>query len=145
MILALDPATKCGWATDTAYGVWNLLPKRDESKGMRLIRLKAKLKEVCSVDDITIIVFERPGGRFKGPIVVHSELQGVIKLFAEENNLEYRGYSSGEIKKFATGKGNANKAMMIAYAKEKLGYTGDSDDEADALWLLELAKSDLKL
>ena len=31
---------------------------------------------------------------------------------------------------------------MIQAAKERLGYTGANDNEADALWLLELAKSE---
>jgi hypothetical protein len=33
---------------------------------------------------------------------------------------------------------------MIAAAQEKLGYPGTNDNEADALWLLELAKHDYK-
>jgi hypothetical protein len=46
-ILALDIAIHCGWAvTDTIFGVWDLTPKRDESSGMRLIRLEAKLGEI---------------------------------------------------------------------------------------------------
>jgi len=33
---------------------------------------------------------------------------------------------------------------MIKAAKDKLGYTGSDDNEADALWILELAKSEYK-
>ena len=31
---------------------------------------------------------------------------------------------------------------MIEAAQKKLGYIGENDNEADALWLLELAKKD---
>ena len=145
-ILAIDPATNCGWAISTdIYGVWNLKPKRDESIGMRLIRLRSKLKEVCEAEEITIIVFERPGGRHQGAIITQSELQAIIKTFCEDNSLEYKAYSSTEIKKYATGKGNCNKQAMIDAAKSQLGYKGDNDNEADALWLLQLGKSDLGL
>jgi crossover junction endodeoxyribonuclease RuvC len=141
-ILALDPATHCGWATRTAYGVWNLSVKKDESDGMRLIRLKSKLLEILKTEGIELVVFERPGGLHTNPIMVQSQIQGTIMLVCEENKIQYRAYSSGEIKKFATGKGNANKYAMILAAEKKYGYKGDDDNEADALHLLHLAQED---
>ena len=43
-ILAIDPATVCGWAHSGAgSGVWDLSVRADESNGMRLLRLRAKL------------------------------------------------------------------------------------------------------
>lgn len=144
-ILALDPATHCGYAISRQlYGVWDLTPKRDESIGMRLIRLRSKLKEIIINEGINLVVFERPGGRNQGALIVHSELQGQIKVICEDCQISYRAYSSQEIKKFATGKGNANKLAMIAAAQSKLGYPGENDNEADALWILELAKSEYK-
>ena len=144
-ILALDVATHCGWAIDrNIYGVWDLTPKRDESIGMRLIRLRSKLNQILESEKINLVVFERPGGFHKGAMIVQSELQGQIKVVCEDLKIPYRAYSSQEIKKFATGKGNAGKQVMIKAAREKLGYSGTSDDEADALWLLELAKSEYK-
>lgn len=146
-ILALDIATHCGWALgrlDSIYGVWDLSPKRDESAGMRLIRFRSKLKEIIESEKINIVVFERPGGRHVGAVIVQSELMGQTKTVCEDLKIPYRGYSSQEIKKFATGKGTSGKPAMIAAAKQKLGYKGDNDNEADALWLLELAKSEYK-
>jgi Holliday junction resolvasome RuvABC endonuclease subunit len=144
-ILALDPATHCGYAISRdLYGVWDLTPKRDESAGMRLIRLRSKLNEILEAEHINLVVFERPGGMHVGAVIVQSEIQGQIKVICEDHNIPYRAYSSQEIKKFATGKGNAGKPLMIAAAKKKLGYTGNNDNEADALHLLELAKSEYK-
>jgi Holliday junction resolvasome RuvABC endonuclease subunit len=144
-ILALDPATHCGYAiSHSLYGVWNLTVKRDESAGMRLIRLRSKLNEIIQSEHINLVVFERPGGRFKSSIIVQSEIQGQIKTVCEDNKVQYRAYSSTEIKKFATGKGNCGKPAMIKAAQEKLNYPGDNDNEADALWILELAKNDYK-
>jgi Holliday junction resolvasome RuvABC endonuclease subunit len=144
-ILALDVATHCGYAISRQlYGVWDLTPKRDESAGMRLIRFRAKLNEILKSEKINLVVFERPGGQHKGAIIVQAELQGQVKVVCEDLNIEYRGYSSQEIKKFATGKGNSGKPAMIAAAKEKLGYPGNNDNEADAMWLLELGQNDYK-
>lgn len=142
-ILSIDTATNCGWAISReVYGVWKLTPKRDESAGMRLVRFRSKLIEIIEGEKINLVVFERPGGAHRGALIVHSELQGQIKVVCEERNIPYRGYSSQEVKKFATGKGNAKKPVMIAAAKEKLNYPGKDDNEADALWMLELAKSE---
>ena len=144
-ILALDIATHCGWAIDRyIYGVWDLSPKRDESIGMRLVRFRAKMKEVIEKEGINLVVFERPGGRHTGAIIVQSELQGQTKILCEDLNIPYRGYSSQEIKKYATGKGNAGKPLMIKAAKERYGYPGNDDNEADALHLYELAVSEYK-
>lgn len=143
-ILALDPATKCGWAHSSgASGTWDLSVRRDESGGMRLIRLRGKLNEIQQSAGVDLVAFEAarhcaPG--MQGAIVCQAELQAVIKLWCEENNIEYRGYSPTEIKKHATGKGNANKSLMIQAAGLRLGWLGTDDNEADALWLLDLVK-----
>lgn len=144
-ILALDVATKTGWASPTASGVWDFSLKRDESGGMRLIRFKAKVREVVDVEGIDLVVFERSAGFHKNALIVQAELHGVLKSTLEEMNVEYRAYSAGEIKKHATGKGNAKKPQMIASAAEKWPEIVVIDDNhADALWLKDLAETDLK-
>ena len=145
-ILALDPATKCGWATDRdVYGVWDLKVRPDQSQGFKLLRFRSQLDEICQLNNVTILGYEKPGGRNYRALVSHSKLVGEIEKYCEEKGIEYRGYSAGEIKRHATGKGNCNKAAMIAAAQEKLGYIGEDDNEADALWILELLKSDLNI
>ncbi len=143
-ILAIDPATTTGWACNDprSHGTWDLRVKSDESDGMRLIRLEAKLTMFNLTDSVELITFERPGGKFVKPIMTQSELIGMIKTFCHKNGIQYRAYSSTEIKRHATGKGNCNKQAMIAAARERLGYEGSDDNEADALWLLDLTEQD---
>ena len=107
-ILALDVATKTGFACSTGSGVWDLSPKRDESKGMRLIRFKAKLVEILTSENIQLVCFERSAGRHQNAVIVQSELHGVLKTVCEEMGVEYKAYSASEIKRFAT-----EKAMQI--------------------------------
>jgi Holliday junction resolvasome RuvABC endonuclease subunit len=65
----------------------------------------------------------------------------VIVLWCEDNGVEYRGVSPSEIKKHATGKGNAGKPIMIAFAKLKWPQMEITDDNtADALWILDFAQ-----
>lgn len=153
-ILAIDIGTKCGWAYSNGKhgrmggysGTWDLSVKRDESAGMRLIRLYGKLREVHESQGLDLIVFEAiryAGPRMGGSMVVMAEMQGVIKQFCEEHGVPYRGVSSTEIKKHATGKGNSNKAAMKVAAIVKWGQVRleDCDDnEIDAMWILDFAR-----
>lgn len=144
-LLTLDIATNTGFCTSTASGTWDLTPRKNESKGMRLIKFKASLRQICESEKIKIIVFEGAVTYGKFPNHVAVELQGVLKLFCEENSIEYRSYMPTEIKKFATGKGNSDKNAMVKAAQEKYGYTGKDDNEADAIHLFHLAYRDLNL
>ena len=141
-ILALDPATKCGWASSAGgSGTFDLSIRRDESAGMKLVRLRGKLNEFLTAGQIGLVVFEAArhcAPKMQGALVVQAELQAVIKLWCQDNAIEYRGYSPSEIKKHATGKGNANKQMMVDAARLRWPAVED-DNEADARWLLDLA------
>lgn len=67
------------------------------------------------------------------------ELGGVIKLALHEAGVATVLISPSALKKFATGKGNANKVAM-ATAATRAGYDGADDDNCiDAWWLREMA------
>lgn len=143
-ILALDIATKTGWKTSTASGVWDLKPNRGESEGMRLVRFKSKVKEMIQMESISLISYERPAGQFKSSIMVASEMVGVLKELCIELGIDLACYSSKEIKKFATGNGNAKKTLMIEKAIQ-LGFNPKDDNEADAIHLYNLTVQDVGL
>ncbi len=139
-ILALDIATKTGWCNNTSSGVWDFNIKRGESIGMRLIRFRAKINEMIQLERPDVIVYELPAGLFKASIMVASEMIGVLKTICEDHAIEYAHESATEIKKFATGKGNAKKEAMIQAAKD-LGIEVIDDNHADAIHLYRLFKS----
>jgi len=145
-ILALDLATHTGWAHSCGLsGTWDLSVKRDESSGMRLMRLRAKLNEIVELEGINLVVFEAARGGMPGrlgALVVSGELQGVLKLWCEELEIDYKGYSPKEIKKFATGKGNAGKPQMrVAAEKRWPGREFVDDNEVDAVFLLAMVQN----
>lgn len=144
-ILALDIATKTGWATDTASGVWDLKPLRGESIGMRVVRFKAKVREMIQTESVEMVAYELPAGMHKNAIIQQSKMIGVLEDLCHELEIEYTHYSASEIKKFATGKGNAGKPQMIAQAKRNWPNVEIIDDnQADALFILALAKREFK-
>ena len=150
-ILALDPATNCGWAVgskDERYigGTWDCSVKRDESGGFRLLKLKANLVRTLQDFGVTVVVFEAVRMASKRThahaMIVQSELQGVIKTVLDEwePRIPYKGLSSSEIKKHASGNGQCNKERMLSLARAKWGMDAIVDDnQADAMWLLDLA------
>jgi|688.fasta_scaffold286682_1 Holliday junction resolvasome RuvABC endonuclease subunit len=144
-ILAIDQASNCGWKTKNAYGVWDFNTKKDESSGMKMLRFRSKLKEVCELEQINLIVYERVAGRHANSIIHASKMVAMIETFCEENNIEYKAVSATEVKKFATGKGNANKDKMIEAARLKYGYEGNDDNEADAILIYHHTLLELNL
>ena len=142
-ILALDPAEKFGWSvSNRIFGCWNFAIKRDQSFGIKLIKFKSKLHATVKAHKIDLIVFERVSGHHSAAIMSHSKFIAVIEIYCLENNIPYQGYSAPAIKKDATGKGNCGKPEMIKAAQDRLGYQGTDDNEADALWLLNLANKE---
>lgn len=138
-VLAIDPGTQCGYALCVdgikTSGVWDLKVQRYEGHGMRFVRLKNYLSEIGNLD---LIVFEEVR-RHAGVLASHvyGGIVALIMGFAEENQIDYVSCPVGTLKKFATGKGNANKKKMIEACALKLGVKPKDDNEADALWLLE--------
>ena len=141
-ILALDVATKTGWCHAEESGTWDFNPKRDESKGMRRVKFKAKVYDVINGEDIALVVFERTAGAHKNALIVQAELHGVLKELCERLNVDYKAYSAGEIKKFATGNGKATKQQMIQACIDNYNEDPCDDNEADAIHLYFLAKRD---
>ena len=143
-ILALDIASLTGWClNNNLYGTWDLKTRKDESMGMKLIRFKSKLKEIHASENLDLIVYERPAGRHANSIIHQAKLIAILEEFCEDLGISYSASSASEIKRFATGKGNANKEEMIQAAKDKYGYMGSDDNEADAIHLWNLTKNKL--
>ena len=66
------------------------------------------------------------------------ELGGVVRHELWKNGHVYRDVPPSTLKTYATGKGNASKVDVIVAARDRLGYSGTDDNEADALWLRAL-------
>lgn len=147
IILALDLASRCGWACSDPFrsGVWDLRDKRDEH-GLRLLKLERHLEEFFRSSPVDLVVFESAnvyGTRHINGVQVPFELQGALKLICGRKQIQYCGYSPSKIKKHAVGRGNASKSEMVDAARQKWTDQGIRDDnQADALWLLDLALSE---
>lgn len=141
-LLALDLGTTTGYATGTPgciiSGVWSFKPQRFEGGGMRYLRFRRKLDEIHENTAIIEVVFEEVR-HHNGVDAAHvyGGMLGHLTAWCEDKAIPYQGIPVGTIKKYATGKGNANKEMMLE-AIRMWGYKPADDNEADALALLHL-------
>lgn len=141
-ILALDLGTKCGWAIrwkNGTYdsGTWDLSVGRYEGGGMRFVRFRKMLRDVIEAADL--VAYEEVR-RHMGTDAAHiyGGLQAVLQEECESRTpkVPYMAVPVGTIKKHATGRGNAPKALMIEMAEQLWPDQAIADDnQADALHL----------
>jgi Holliday junction resolvasome RuvABC endonuclease subunit len=136
--LALDLGTNCGWCvrvTDGSLhsGTWKLTTIDRER---RLWEYLDGTRQAHKPDRVVVekgIVYPgRPAGA-----VVGFALHGVLRLFCQFYSLKLSELTPAAVKKCATGKGNAKKAlvreaMVARFPDQRIG----SDDQADALAVL---------
>lgn len=122
-------------------GTWALKPGKYDGAGMRLIKLMAALDAAHAQCTITHIAFEAVR-RHLGTDAAHvyGALMGTLQMWGDREKVPYQGIPVQEIKKFWTGKGNANKDAMVAEAVRR-GFNPADDNEADALALLHLMEA----
>ena len=127
-ILALDLGTTTGWAIKPANrpiasGTVSFKPSRYDGGGMRNVLIQA-------------VYFEEVR-RHAGTDAAHiyGGFLACLSAWCEEHAIAYQGVPVGTIKRHATGKGNADKAAVIAALRER-GFSPTDDNEADALAIL---------
>lgn len=139
-----------GTQTGVAFGApgcvisdtWSFKPQRHEGGGMRFLRFRRKLEEMHAAAPISEVGYEEVR-RHIGTDAAHiyGGLLAQLTAFCEEHGVPYAGHPVGTIKKWATGKGNADKAAMIA-AVRSWGHRPKDDNEADALALFYMLAQD---
>jgi hypothetical protein len=145
-VLALDLGTTTGWAIrasgKTVSGSTCFRPARGEAPGVRWLRFRKEfLSKFRSVREVWIEIVRRHEG------VEAAHCYGAFKAYVEEwceeNSIVLHTVEVAHIKKHWAGKGNANKAAMIAKCHAR-GITPGDDNEADAIALLDYALEKLR-
>lgn len=157
-ILALDLATKTGWALSESgrieSGIQTFDVRRGESPGMRFLRLSRWLEEIARVDHehphgvLDLIVYEAAHHRGGAATAVGVGLASHVLSFCARHGIEHQPVHTATLKKFATGSGRGDKSAMLAAAVRRGWYNDgervtDDDNEIDAVCLLHYALSEL--
>jgi hypothetical protein len=174
-VIGLDLGTNCGYAYTnnlkihpTLSGVWNLAPHKRglEGGGMRFVRFRQNLLELIRCSENRCAVFfeevkrhgiqQKKGSVQVTPQTKSAQVYGgfmyMLAAVCDEHDIPYQGLGVGEIKKSATGKGNASKERMMGEAQRKWGLHGQAgpewdpeENQADALWILYCGMRELGL
>lgn len=159
-ILALDPGTKTGWATsDGKSGSKDLTPNKAkkrpptpaEPESSRCYRAYSLVRRIVLDSGLSVEEAYEKGWhmavegaasfqRGKSAVRVGHELRGALKVACHFYGGTYVEVQPGDLKRFATGSAVADKPAMLKAARDRLGYEGEDEDEADALWVLAWAK-----
>ena len=140
-ILALDLGTTTGWALSVAStiasGTVSFRPSRYDGGGIRYVRFRAWLEQLASDTGLITAVYFEEIRRHVGADAAHiyGGFLACLTAWCEDHHVAYQGVPVGTIKRFATGKGNADKDAVITAIRER-GFSPTDDNEADALAIL---------
>lgn len=161
MILALDLGTHTGWALHDGAavvesGVWDFTPRKGEDPIARPSRFHGRLRGMLATYNPDTVAFEAINNlRGLDAVRCYLQLETVLLLELDYRNedLRRRGaspikvapVSPADVKRVATGKGNADKtAMAVAAARRWPGWTPAREDEVDARFVGEAAAAGVK-
>ena len=144
-ILAIDLGTKTGWALIQADG-WivsgsaDFAPAKNGGHGGKFLAFMTQLNQTRLAHGPVGAVFYEDIKMHQGVLAAHAYggFLAILQTWCHVNKVPLVGYGFGIIKKSWTGKGNANKDLMIAQARLR-GFNPADDNEADALAILALA------
>ena len=151
-ILGIDLGTKCGWAylhskqdkgVALISGVWDCSIKTGvDSPSLRFTKFERQLDDLLSLGP-DLVAYEIVHAH-RGVQAGHMYGAFQAKLFerCERMGVPVKGFAVQTIKKFATGKGNADKEAVIA-AVRGWGFSPKDDNEADAIALSRLVWEDM--
>jgi len=144
-ILGLDCATKTGWAVADGTGkiiesgVQDFTKRRGESNGILFMRFRKWLLELTTTTAANVIAYERAHFRGGAATELCVGLQTRVQEIAAEKSINVLPIHTAELKKYATGRGNADKSEMMTTAGLILGRDPLDDNEADAVHLAGFA------
>ena len=154
-ILALDLSVSCtGWAYNDSEsgmrssGIQSFKGRQGDSPGVKWIEFKIWLhRQIDSAESIDLLAYEQ--AHHKGRAATHYAygLISCVEEVAAKRGVEVTLRHSQSIKKHAMGdkKGKRNKLAMVRLAAERWPEIMILDDNhADALWLLDLVRSELE-
>jgi len=157
-ILALDTGTNCGWACDAPGGIESGVDRfdvrRGESPGTRYLKFRKWLWDKIQAVKPHLVFYEQTHNRggaatevAAGFVTRIQELQAAYNEMLPKGSLdrmEFGNVHSATLKKFATGRGNAQKDDMIDAALKKWPSLRErmplDDNEIDARWIYEYAR-----
>ena len=136
-IVGIDPSL-------TSTGVAVLPNKtytiKSKQRGVaRLVEIRDAIKE--EIADADIVILENYAYCRANQAHQIGELGGVLRVLLTEFGVKWKTVAPGQLKKFATGKGNAKKEHILQQVYKRWGVECKTSDEADAFTLAKIGQA----
>jgi Holliday junction resolvasome RuvABC endonuclease subunit len=138
-VLAIDTGTKTGFCVYDGEiktsGVVSFAIKKKDKPGLKFLRFRQWLETMIDDHRPDVIIYEEA---FQAGSSARRCYYGFTTRLEETvctSNIRLTSVHSGTLKKYICGKGNAEKAEMIAAIRSKTGLNITEDNEADAIAL----------
>jgi len=105
---------------------------------LRMIEIVSKVTKHLNKEDVIAIEGFSYGSRGRG-ISFQFGLGHALRIALYRQGYDYLIVTPGQVKKYATGKGNSSKDNMILPIYKKWGFEHDSDNVRDAYVLAKIA------
>ena len=142
-ILALDLSwTSTGYSVGVHSGLIRTSPQKYPNDMDRARYIVDQIRELFAANGAELVVIEDFAlGASRKNSRAHSTgmLGGIVRWELHRESIPFALVPPASLKKYATGKGNAGKPEVLVAAVRRLGYERASNDEADAMWLHEMA------
>ncbi len=143
-IMGLDISTKVGLSVgDFSLPVKDALvysaklEEPDLKRWDRTAALAERLLRVVELWKPDLVMIEDYAFAFKGAGIPLVEVGGCLRYFLWQENMKVLdGVAPTTLKKFATGRGDVPKDIMIKEIYKRFGFDTDDNDIADAAWLV---------
>jgi hypothetical protein len=146
-ILAIDLGTTTGWALgardgSVKGGSQSFAPAKCGGYGQRWLAFRQFLTDTGRAAGEVHAVYYEDVKRHEGVLAAHAYggFLAMLQAWCASNRIPMYPAGVGVVKKHWTGKGNANKALMIESAKAR-GHHPVDDNHADALAILSYARA----
>lgn len=141
--VGLDPSTKTGIVILNKAG--NVILEKEitttiKAEPDRFMDIANQVLKHIKKDDKVCIEGFSYGSRGRG-VSTQYGIGWIIRALLVKGNINYKEVTPGQLKKFATGKGNTSKDNMILPIYKKWGYEHDSDNVRDAYVLAQIGRA----
>lgn len=141
-VLGLDLSlTSTGWAIDATDGrrKWGVI-KTAKRGAARLDYIDDAITRIVEQEMPDLVVIENYAfGKSQGMAVI-AELGGVVRLSLHRMGYRYIAIAPATLKKFVTGKGQAEKAAMMMHCLNNWKVVIDNNNGADAFGLCQFGR-----
>lgn len=134
-VMGIDPSLSGTGVAQSTGMLWTIKTTAKMGDGERLLYLYRRLTLLAADHDFAVIE-DLPTHAMSAGLT--GRAQGIVRMVLAQSGIPYTTVPPATLKKFATGKGNADKAAMRAAWLDFAVQDNADDNQVDAAWLRQI-------